>query len=61
MDKHILNLQELESINSSLFDSFDPEQELWIIGGSTIKTTTSVITYTPGHPDGAFDFDISWT
>ena len=59
-DKHTMNTQELESINTELFDSFDAEQELWIIGGSSIQTNTSWITYSNGHPDGIFDHDISW-
>ena len=59
-----MSTYELESINSELFESFDPEQELWIIGGSTINTTTAKIIYSPG-PNGQvaamMDYDISWT
>ncbi len=47
--------QELETINSELFGSFDPEDESWIVGGS--KTVSSSATYTPTGPDGGADFD----
>jgi hypothetical protein len=43
-DKYTMNAQELESIDSKLFDSFGPEQELWIIGGSTQYTVCSTST-----------------
>jgi hypothetical protein len=59
-DKYTMNTQELESINSELFNSFDPEQELWIIGGSTTQTFSSQVTYNGGHPDGGVDYDRSW-
>ncbi len=59
-EKYTLNTQELESINSDLFNSFDPEQELWIIGGSTRQTASGQVTYSGGRPDGSADYDISW-
>jgi hypothetical protein len=54
-EKDIINGEELETINSELFGSFDPEDESWIVGGS--KTTSSSVTYTPTGPDGGADFD----
>jgi hypothetical protein len=59
-DTYMLSTQELESINSELFNSFDPEQELWIIGGSTRQTASGQATYSGGRPDGSVDYDISW-
>jgi hypothetical protein len=59
-DKYTMSTQELESINSELFDSFDPEQELWIIGGSTRQTASGQVTYNNGNRDGSVDYDISW-
>jgi hypothetical protein len=59
-DKYTMSTQELESINSELFDSFDPEQELWIIGGSTRQSVTAGGTYNNGNPDGSADYDIQW-
>jgi hypothetical protein len=60
-DKYFMNTQELESINSELFDCFDPEQELWIIGGGAIQISTVWYSYWQGHPDASMDYDISWT
>lgn len=57
-EKQIINDVELESINSELFDSFDPEDESWIVGGS--KTTSSYITYSPCCIDAAVDYDINF-
>jgi hypothetical protein len=59
-DKYTMDTQELESINSELFNSFDPEQELWIIGGSTTRTASGQGTYSGGRPDGSVDVDFSW-
>ena len=59
-DKYTMSAQELESINSELFDSFDPEQELWIIGGSTKYTNTATATYTAGNPDFTAEIDTWW-
>lgn len=59
-DKYTMSAQELESINSELFNSFDPEQELWIIGGSTRQSFTSSGTYNAGNPDFGADYDIQW-
>src|SRR5262245_48208067 len=58
--KHKMSSEELESINSHLYDSFDPEQELWIIGGSTQYTLTASATYRNGQMDTASDFDIDF-
>jgi hypothetical protein len=57
--KDVIRGEELESINSGLFNSFDPEDESWI-GGSGSKTVTSWITYTPSGCDAAIDYDISF-
>ena len=58
-DKYTMSAQELESINSELFDSFDPEQELWIIGGSGKSTLTGFATYSMGRSDFGNDYDIN--
>lgn len=61
-DQYTISAAELESINSELFDSFDPEQELWIIGGSssTFKSTTSA-TFTGGKMDFCeCDYMLEW-
>jgi hypothetical protein len=58
-DKYTMGAHELESINGELFDSFDPEQELWIIGGSTTHTVSTTTTYSSGNTD--FDADYEWT
>jgi hypothetical protein len=49
------NSEELERINSELFASFNPEDEMWIVGGSS--SLTSRVTFTPTGPDAAADFD----
>jgi hypothetical protein len=38
---NVNNEPELEDINSKLFSSFDPDQELWILGGSDARTNTT--------------------
>ena len=61
-DKDTTGAQELENINSELFDSFDPEQELWIIGGSTstFRGTTSA-TFSGGKTDFCeCDYMLEW-
>lgn len=61
-DQYTMSAEELESINSELFDSFDPEQELWIIGGSskTMMTTTGS-TFSGGRPDMCeCDYVVEW-
>lgn len=60
--------QELENINAKLFSSFDPEEELWILGGQQDmeelaageKTVSGSVTGTPQGPDGGGDFDYKW-
>jgi hypothetical protein len=59
-DKYTMSAQELESISDEMFNSFDPEQELWIIGGSTKNTTTTTITYSPTGVEADYDYDINW-
>lgn len=54
-EKDINNGKGLEKINSELFGSFDPEDELWIVGGS--RTVTYMSTYTPTSMDVSVDFD----
>jgi hypothetical protein len=49
--------RELESIKSELFNSFDPQDESWIVGGTT-KTITGGPTGTPMNPDAWMDMDI---
>jgi hypothetical protein len=59
-DKYTMSAQEIESINSDLFNSFDPDQELWIIGANYMISSTMLSTYSAGHYDTASDFDIVW-
>ncbi len=59
-DKYSTNTQELENINSELFNSFDPEQELWIIGGSGQLCYTGHSTFSNGHYDSGTDYDWAW-
>jgi hypothetical protein len=59
-DKYKMNAKELESINNDLFNSFDPEQELWIIGGSANYTNTATATYSAGNPDMSAEIDYPW-
>jgi len=47
----------LENINSELFNSFDPEQELWIIGGEITDCVTGRTTNGPNGYDSAVDSD----
>jgi hypothetical protein len=54
-ENDVINNEELETINSELFGSFDPEDESWIVGGS--KSVTGSGTFTPNGPDGTVDFD----
>jgi len=57
-EKDIINSVELERLDHERFRSFDPENELWIVGGS--KTTTMGPT---GRPDEWLDawVDYDWT
>ena len=55
-EKNLINSEELETINSELFGSFDPEDEAWIVGGS--KTLSGSVTFTPNGPDGGGDVDL---
>jgi hypothetical protein len=58
------NMPELESIDSRLFNSFDPEEELWISGGreqgTQVSTGTTGQTLTVPFPDTDFDPDIDF-
>ena len=45
----------LENINSDLFNSFNPEEELWIVGGT--GSVTGSATHTPAGTDGTVDGD----
>ena len=57
-EKDTINGEELERINSELFASFNPEDELWIVGGST--TFTWYATYMPDRADVGADFDYTF-
>jgi hypothetical protein len=46
----------LENINSDLFNSFNPEDELWIVGSGTGSVTGS-ITFAATSRDGSVDGD----
>lgn len=54
--KNLINGEELESINSELFDSLDPEDESWIGGGMT-QCLTVASTFTPTGLDTQTDYD----
>ena len=54
--KDIIKGEGLEKINDELFGAFNPEDELWIVGGST--TVTSVMSWSPsGVSDAMIDYD----
>jgi len=55
-----LILQNPESINDELFKSFDPEEELWLIGGSYKQTVNASITYSPGGVDADMLYDVQF-
>ena len=55
-EKEMINGEELERIDNELFGSFDPGDELGIIGGGT-KTATDVPTFTPNGYDWNLDFE----
>jgi hypothetical protein len=60
-DKYQMSAEALENINSELFNSFDPEQELWIIGGSTRTTICSGMTMgSNGQTDSNLDYEITY-
>jgi hypothetical protein len=56
-EKDIINGVEVDRIDDELFSSFDPEDELWMVGGS--KTHTMGLTNTSSEPDYYADYD--WT
>jgi len=60
--KEDLALQNPESISDELFNSFDPEEELWLIGGSMNITQTASTnpTATPSGHDVSIDMEIDW-
>jgi hypothetical protein len=49
-----------ESINSELFNSFNPEEELWVVGGSKSVSSSSEITASPDTTDINPDVRIDW-
>jgi hypothetical protein len=53
--KNDYNAEQLESLDSDLFRSFDPEEEMWLVGGS--KTITAMATATPDGWDFWADMD----
>ena len=57
-DQKLIKGEELERINDELFNSFNPEDESWLVGGG--KTSTSWITYSPSGVDAVFDIDINF-
>ena len=56
-EKDIIKGEQLERIKDELFGSFDPEDESWMVGGST-KTITDMYTFTPNGSD--INLDIEW-
>ena len=55
-EKDIIKGEELESLESELFGSFDPEDESGIVGGGT--TITDMATFTPTGSDTNLDYEI---
>ena len=51
----------LENLNSELFDSFNPNEELWIVGGTKSGSASGSVTHTPSGTDGGGDVDIDWS
>jgi len=49
-----------ENIGDELFNSFDPEEELWLIGGSGRRTDSLIHTASPSGGDINTDYDIEW-
>jgi hypothetical protein len=59
-ENETVNSQELETINSELFHSFDPEEASWVIGGVSKRGTASA-TASPGEPpDFEADFEVDF-
>ena len=56
-EKDIINSEKLESINSELFDAFDPGDESCIGGGGFTNTEQS--TYHDGMIDIMLDLDLA--
>ena len=50
----------LENINSDLFNSFNPDDNLWVIGGTTYSASISY-TFGTSSPDTALEGDIDGT
>ena len=50
----------LENINSDIFESFNPETELWVTGGNRSGSVTGGGTISPAGPDGSVDGDIDF-
>jgi hypothetical protein len=57
-EKNTPTVEPLENTNSELFNSFNPEVELWVVGGS--NTISDQWTYQPDSSDNIVDYDISW-
>jgi hypothetical protein len=57
-EKNNINGEELENLESELFSTFDPDDELWIVGGS--KTISDMATFTPTGMDHAIDIDYTF-
>jgi hypothetical protein len=47
-------MSKLENINDELFSSFDPEEELWIVGGQKSISGSG----SSGGGDGDFDWGV---
>jgi hypothetical protein len=50
-------MERLESINGELFQSFDPDDESWVVGGSFSGASGSV---NGKFKDGGGDFDLDF-
>jgi hypothetical protein len=59
-EKNTPKVEQLENANTELFNSFNPEEELWVVGGSSEDTFTGRVTLQPDSPDMAEDLDYTW-
>jgi hypothetical protein len=49
----------LENINSNLFNSFNPEDELWVVGGTLSESVSGSGTVGPSGGDAVVDADLT--
>lgn len=51
------DVDKLESINDELFTAFNPDEELWIVGGNKSVSGSGGTTGSGGDVSGDGDFD----